>query len=169
MRCRLSPPYAPEQAARIANAAVFDTLRAVEATRVGAASSAWATVAADLDQAFSWHGPSLLVGVETPQLDPGLLADSAALLSRFDAVVGPTTGEGWWAFGLREPWQVMPLSLSGTGSLTLAALRLGLRVAMLPVLQDINSAGDVQAVAERCASGSRFAATAAALNGNRAR
>jgi glycosyltransferase A (GT-A) superfamily protein (DUF2064 family) len=169
MRARLSPPYAPEQAARIANAAVVDTLRAVEDIRVGDASPGWAAVAGDLDQAFSWPGPSLLVGVETPQLDPRLLVDSAALLSRFDAVVGPTTGDGWWAFGLRDPWPVMPVSLADTGSLTLAALRLGLRVAMLPALREINSAGDVLAVAELCPAGSRFAATAAALDADRTR
>jgi uncharacterized protein len=154
LRTRLSPPYSRQQAGLLADAAIADTLRAVDA--MPAAHRAAGT------------GPSLFIRTETPQVSTDLLADSAALLRRFDAVLGPTTGDGWWAFGFREPdlavgLGVAPWSMADLGSLTLMALRLGLRVAMLPVLQEVNSAADAHAVAERCAPASRFAAALASL------
>jgi hypothetical protein len=50
-----------------------------------------------------------------------------------------------------------------TGSLVLAMLRLGMRVAMLPTLQQTNTVADAHAVAAGCQPGSRFAATVARL------
>jgi glycosyltransferase A (GT-A) superfamily protein (DUF2064 family) len=101
-------------------------------------------------------GPALLVGAGTPPLSPALLDQAGALLERFDAVVGPTSGTGWWAFGLREPRHAIALSQSsalgqpGAGSvpdtlagLALAMLRLGLHVAMLPPLTAVEAAQDV--------------------------
>jgi len=158
---RLSPPYSPGQAAVLADAALSDTCRAV----AGVPGAHRSLLTGRLEQACAetrrFDGPSLLVGTETPQVSPGLLAESAALLGEFDAVLGPTTGDGWWAFGLREPAQLaIPET---TGSLVLAMLRLGLRVAMLPTLQETNTVADVHAVAAECQPGSRFAATVASL------
>ena len=139
LRARLSPPYPPGQAARIADAAVSDTMLAVSAMPVG-------------------DGPTLFVRAGTPQVSPLLLADAAALLGRFDAVIGPTTGGGWWAFGLRESMRsFVPDAAMSTGALTLAMLRLGLLVAMLPMLKDVSTAADVPAVAGDCLPTSRFA------------
>jgi uncharacterized protein len=154
LRSRLSPPYSIEQAGLLADAAVADTLRAVDATPAARRPSA--------------DGPSLFVRTETPQVSASLLDDSAARLRQFDAVVGPTTGDAWWAFGLRVPDMSTDLgvalwSMTDVASLTLMALRLGLRVAMLPVLQTVHSAADARAVAGRCAPGSRFAAAMAGL------
>jgi glycosyltransferase A (GT-A) superfamily protein (DUF2064 family) len=154
LQARLSPPYSPEQAGLLAKAAVADTLRAVDATpRARRAAS---------------DGPSLYLRTETPQISAALLGESAAMLRRFDAVLGPTTGDGWWAFGFREPDRaislgVAPWSVTDLGALTLLALRLGLRVAMLPVLQEVSTPADAYAVAERCGPGSRFAAALSAL------
>ena len=107
--------------------------------------------------------PSLLVGMDTPQLTPGLLADAADALRRSDAVLGPAADGGWWALGLREPahavalWTV-PMSMPDTGERTLAALRArGLGVALLPTLRDVDTAADAHAVAALCPGG-RFAA-----------
>jgi glycosyltransferase A (GT-A) superfamily protein (DUF2064 family) len=95
----------------------------------------------EVDQAFAdarrQTGPYLLVDPEAPA---DLLTRAGSLLSRFDAVLGPTTGNGWWAFGLREPAYAALVdpattALADAGALALAALRLGLRVAMLPVLE----------------------------------
>lgn len=78
-------------------------------------------------------GPVLFVAPEVA-LGPGLLAESAGLLRTFDAVLGPGPGDGWWAFGLRDPRLLggLPEAPGDLASLALASLRLGLRVAMLP-------------------------------------
>jgi hypothetical protein len=163
---RLDRPWTGMQAAVIAAAATADTLRAVRAM------PGWSIGVGPLAGAFADHGTgrggTLLVAAQVPQLSPGLLADAAALLREFDAVLGPTTGDSWWAFGLRDPahgaaLRAMPGALLSAGSLTVAALRLGLRVAMLPTLRELGSGADVPAVAGHCPAGSEFAATVAHL------
>ena len=49
--------------------------------------------------------PSLLVGMDTPQIGPDLLDEAGALLHHraADAVLGPAVDGGWWALGLRDP------------------------------------------------------------------
>ena len=49
--------------------------------------------------------PVLQLGMDTPQVDPDLLAEAAAPLRHgaVDAVVGPAADGGWWALGLRDP------------------------------------------------------------------
>lgn len=114
--------------------------------------------------------PTLQIGMDTPQVHADLLADAGAPLRRglVDAVLGPATDGGWWALGLREPQVAavladVPTSRADTGERTLHALRAaGLRVALLPELTDVDTAGDV-AVVRRAAPGSRFAAAVAAL------
>ena len=171
---RLTPPWSPGEAARLADAALSDTLRAVAAmTGPGPAGAGRATVAASPQDALVGsrlrRAPSLLVGTATPQVGAALLDRSAALLSDFDAVLGPTTSGGWWAFGLRQPAYAVALSsvpetLADTGSLALAVLRLGVRVAMLPTLTDVTGAGDAREVAALCPAGSEFAAAVARLS-----
>ncbi|BCJ48867.1 hypothetical protein Asp14428_03420 [Actinoplanes sp. NBRC 14428] len=79
--------------------------------------------------------PFLMIAMDTPQVTPELLGDAYDLLRSFDAVIGPTTDGGWYAFGLREPSRGADLeTLTDSNALTLAALRLGLRVALLPTL-----------------------------------
>jgi uncharacterized protein len=170
---RLSPLYSADQAAALANAALADTLQAVQTMPSGLGRPGWATVFRGLEQALAdtsrRFGPSLLIAMETPQLSPELLAESTGALRDYDAVLGPTTGDGWWALGLRHPAHsallgvMSPAALADTGSLTLATLRLGLRVAMLPTLQEVRTGADARAVARQCPPGSRFAATVARL------
>jgi glycosyltransferase A (GT-A) superfamily protein (DUF2064 family) len=88
-------------------------------------------------KAWAYDAPVLFVG--SSEIDPDLLDRSAALLERFDAVIGPAGDDGWWIFGVRDPGRAAALaemgeSLAGTGSLTLAALRLGMHVAMAPAM-----------------------------------
>jgi glycosyltransferase A (GT-A) superfamily protein (DUF2064 family) len=79
------------------------------------------------------RGPALLIGMDTPQVTPGLLAvDWRAA----DAVFGPAADGGFWA--------------------------LGLRVTELPQLRDVDTAADAVAVA-RQAPQSQFAARAREL------
>ena len=107
------------------------------------------------------RGPALLIGMDTPQVTPGLLAvDWGAA----DAVFGPAADGGFWALGLREPDPALlrgvPMSTSATGAIQRARLvAAGLRVAELPQLRDVDTAADALAVA-REAPQSRFAARA---------
>jgi rSAM/selenodomain-associated transferase 1 len=186
VKTRLCPPYTPQQAARIAAAALADTLATVAATPAAGralvvdgdlpAPAGWVRVAQRegtlgerLAQAFTDTAvpglASLLVGMDTPQLTVDLLADATDRLAGHgtDAVLGPAEDGGWWALGLRDPAHAavlrdVPTSTSGTGALTLAALRnRGLRVAALPSLSDVDTAADACAVAALCPADSRFA------------
>jgi uncharacterized protein len=191
VKTRLCPPCTPDQAARIAAAALADTLATVTATPAAArilavegdlaAPAGWSRVAqrggllgerlahAYADTALLGQA-TLLIGMDTPQAGPGLLADASARLTAgdADAVLGPATDGGWWALGLRDPAHAsvlrdIPTSTGETGALTRAALEaLGLRVATLPQLTDVDIALDALAVAALCPPGSRFAAAVAA-------
>ena len=114
--------------------------------------------------------PVLQLGMDTPQVEPGLLTEAAGPLRRgiADAVLGPAADGGWWALGLRDPRAAsavadVPTSRDDTGERTLRALRAaGLRVGLLPELTDVDTASDATAVA-RIAPWTRFAAAVAGL------
>lgn len=120
----------------------------------------------------AWEGcrlPLLLIGMDTPHVTSGLLGDAVGLLLKegTDAVLGPAADGGWWAMGLRRPNPALlrgvPMSTPGTGAHQADRLRLaGLRVGLLPVLTDVDTAADVAEVAA-AAPASRFAATVARL------
>jgi uncharacterized protein len=190
-KTRLCPPCTPVQAAALARAALGDTLDAVLATPAArrvlvleGPADDWipsgveiiAQRGGSLDErlahAFADVGdPALLVGMDTPQATPADLADGLARLmaADADAVLGPAHDGGYWAIGLREPdlsaFVGVPMSTAHTGRSQLERLRsLGLRVALLPVLRDVDRIADAHAVAA-LAPGGRFAralATAAA-------
>jgi glycosyltransferase A (GT-A) superfamily protein (DUF2064 family) len=194
VKTRLCPPYTPDQAARVAAAALADTIDAVDATPAESRTlvldgaypvpPGWTTVpqrgyglANRLVHAFVDTGirglPSFLIGMDTPQIGPGQLGSAAALLDArngYDAVLGLAPDGGWWGLGLRSPVHAealrpVPMSTAETGARTLAALRhAGLRVALLPELRDVDTAADVVAVAALCPPGSRFAATVSGLS-----
>jgi uncharacterized protein len=188
-KTRLCPPFTPEQAAALAEAALRDTLAAVAAAparrrllaldgepgewlppcldvveqRGGGLGERLATALLDAG------GPALVVGMDTPQLTAGLLRPSAARLVQpgVDAVLGPALDGGYWAIGVREPhpavFEGVPMSSPITGVAQLRRLaELGLRTAILPPLRDVDTAADARTVA-RDSPGTRFAATLAAL------
>jgi rSAM/selenodomain-associated transferase 1 len=119
--------------------------------------------------------PVLQLGMDTPQVDPALLAEAAAPLrsERVDAVVGPAADGGWWVLGLRDPRMAaviadVPTSRSDTGERTVAALRAaGLRVGLSSQLSDVDTIADAVAVSA-VAPRTRFAAAVAALSACRA-
>ena len=115
--------------------------------------------------------PTLLIGMDTPQVDAhrlGRCIDALLGAAAPDAVLGPAADGGWWVLGLRDPRyaQVLvdiPTSRPDTGRRTLHALRAaGLRVVPAPTLRDVDTAADAVAVS-RAAAGSRFAAAVRAV------
>ncbi|GAA1897785.1 TIGR04282 family arsenosugar biosynthesis glycosyltransferase [Asanoa iriomotensis] len=189
VKTRLCPPCSPDQAALVAAAALADTLAAADAAPVAVrtlvldgahcAPPAWRTVRQRgnglaerlangyLDSAMPGHH-ALLIGMDTPQVTPGLLGTAVRALATADAVLGLAEDGGWWALGLRDPADAaalrrVPMSTPDTGRSTLAALRRrGLRVAALPVLSDVDTVADAHRVVAACAPGSAFAAAVAA-------
>jgi glycosyltransferase A (GT-A) superfamily protein (DUF2064 family) len=105
---------------------------------------------------------SLLVGMDTPQIDSPLLERSIRELSTADAVLGPAADGGWWLLGLREPRHAsfirdVPTSRSDTGERTRAALsQAGLAIADAPLLSDVDTADDARRVAALCRPGAHF-------------
>jgi len=185
-KTRLCPPCTPDQAAALAEAALADTLETV--VRCGAdrrvlaldgAPGAWLCggfeVVAQRGETFGDRlagaftdaqdgtpGPTVLVGMDTPQMAPSHL-DRA--FERLDgrlatAVLGPALDGGWWLLGLPEPdervFRGVPMSTSRTferqhGRLT----ALGYDVDLLPALRDVDRWTDARAVA-RLAPRTRF-------------
>lgn len=175
VKTRLCPPCTAEEAASIASAALHDTLAAVAACGVQRRILAldgepgpWIPdgfeVVAQVDGSFdvrltaAWEaagGPGLQIGMDTPQVTASLLDQClAALLEGSDppgAVLGAADDGGWWAIGLHRPhpqvFMGVPMSLTDTGAAQAHRLRsLGLRVADLPALRDLDTWDDALAI-----------------------
>ncbi|WP_369234496.1 DUF2064 domain-containing protein [Streptomyces sp. R21] len=184
VKTRLTPPFTPEEAASLAEAALRDTLDAVLATParrrvlvLDGAPGPWLPPGFDvvaqceggLDErlaaAFAGcAGPALLVGMDTPQVKPGLLATDWA---ECDAYFGPAEDGGFWALGLAAPdpdlLRGVPMSTDTTGAVQRQRLvAAGLRVRELPRLRDVDTAYDAEVVAADAPHG-RFAAELARL------
>ncbi len=185
VKTRLSPALDPDEAARVAEAALADTLHVVAASparrrvlvldgRPGSWLPAGIEVrpqapgglADRLEAAFALvDGPAFLVGMDTPQLracdlDPGL--DAAG---PYDAALGLSPDGGFWGVGLRSPtsgaFRGVPMSTPSTGALQRARLEAaGLVVRDLAVRQDVDTVADARQVAA-LAPGTRFAAALA--------
>ncbi len=184
VKTRLCPPCTPAQAARLAEAALADTLAAcagADARRVLVLDGApgdwlpegWDVIAQRgnglaerLAAAFAdAGGAALLVGMDTPQVTAPQLRDGLAALEDADAVFGPAEDGGYWAIGLREPdpavFAGVPMSRVDTGAIQRARLAaLGLRTTDLPMLRDVDDIAAARAVAA-AAPRSRFAAALA--------
>jgi uncharacterized protein len=108
--------------------------------------------------------PIVQIGMDTPQVTPGLLAEACAVLGTADAALGMTEDGGWWVAGFRSAvsarlLRAIPTSRADTGVRTLAALRAaGLHVASLPRLTDVDTVADALRVAD-LAPRTRFVAS----------
>lgn len=97
--------------------------------------------------------PVIQVGMDTPQVDAGLLLEVADLLAEHDAVLGPAPDGGWWVLGLRDPGRAaclrgVPMSTPTTGADTRQALvDDGLDVATATELTDVDTLEDAESVA----------------------
>jgi len=171
VKTRLCPPCTLAEAAELAAAALADTLDAVAACgatrRIVALAGdpgPWlpsgfevlAQCEGGLDRrlAHAWAraaGPGVQIGMDTPQVTPGLLDSALATLETSPAALGRATDGGWWAIGLRRAdervFMGIPMSAADTGRRQLERLlALGLRVASLPELADLDTAEDLSAV-----------------------
>ena len=187
VKTRLCPPLDPARAAELAAAALADTMTA------GLASSAGRRLLVLDGDPAPWRGrgfvvvaqrggglgerlahafedaaagselPTLLVGMDTPQLEPEDL-DAVAqplLVGKSDVVLGPALDGGFWTIGVRHPvpglFDGVPMSTPGTGAAQLRrAAELGLTVALGPARRDVDEWADAVAVAEE-APATRFA------------
>jgi len=156
VKTRLHPPLSLEQAASLASASLADTFRAVstlDASRrillfdgnlfpLGSEPyDVIHQVSGDLDMRLGaifdeCDGPTVLVGMDTPQLEAAMLADDG----------------GYWTIAMAEPdgslIRGVPMSRDDTGALQLERLTgAGLRVRMLPELVDVDTIDDARLVA----------------------
>ncbi|WP_405997497.1 DUF2064 domain-containing protein [Streptomyces sp. NBC_00829] len=192
VKTRLCPAYTPSDAARLAEAALADTLDVVLAAPVGrrvlvleGRPGDWLPegfevvpqCAGGLDDRLAHafglcEGPALLLGMDTPQVTVGLLLSGLELSGR-QASFGPADDGGFWALGMAEPDPALlkgvPMSVPETGAVQRRRLlRAGLAVRQLPVLRDVDTAEDARFVAAQ-APHSRFAGEFRALTGTGAR
>ena len=178
VKTRLVPPLTYREAAELAEAALGDTLRvaAPVATRrvvvLDGAPGPWLVPGwqvapqsgGGLDDrlaaafADAGRGPTVLVGMDTPQLRARQLA--AFDPARYDACLGPAVDGGYWAIGFAEPAVAaaairgIPMSTVNTGAQQLRRMRaLGLRVQLLDTLEDIDTFDAALRVAEHVSSG----------------
>ena len=108
--------------------------------------------------------PVLQIGMDTPQVSPGVLSGAASSLTDdgIDAVFGPAVDGGWWALGLRDTRTAsalagVPMSRPDTGSRTLSALAdRGVVAVHLPELVDVDTPEDVWSVADQVGERSHF-------------
>jgi glycosyltransferase A (GT-A) superfamily protein (DUF2064 family) len=173
VKTRLCPPCTFEEAAALAEAALADTLEAVAAcgasrriVALDGAPGPWLPpgftvipqVTGGLDRrlAAAWSaagGPGVQIGMDTPQVTRDLLDEALAALDSTAAALGLAVDGGWWAIGLRRAdpraFLGVPMSSSGTGAAQHARLRsLGLDVAPLPPLVDLDTVADLPAVTD---------------------
>ena len=188
VKTRLTPPCTAEQAAAVARAAIEDTLAAAEAVErtvrrvlvLDGEPGDWVPegfeivsqrgdgLAERLAAAFEdVGGPAFLVGMDTPQVTPGLLEAGLDAVLAGDAAFGAALDGGYWGIGLPEPdarvFEQVPMSADNTGAVQRARLEiLGLSTRALPPLRDIDTIEDARAVALE-APGGRFAAALAEI------
>ncbi|MFF5566176.1 DUF2064 domain-containing protein [Streptomyces sp. NPDC012623] len=189
VKTRLTPPFSPREAAELAEAALTDTLhtvRALPARRrvlvLDGSPGPWLPSgfevmpqsAGRLDERLAaafgaCEGPTVLLGMDTPQVGAAQLAPvlEPFAWSSADAWFGPAVDGGFWALGLAAPDPALllgvPMSLPETGAVQRARLTdAGLTVRNLPVLRDVDTADDALVVAAE-APHSRFAAALARL------
>lgn len=189
VKTRLCPPCTPAEAARLAEAALVDTLDAVGGTPsvapllvLDGPPGSWIPdgfpnvpqrgdglderITAAFDAA---GGPALLIGMDTPQVTPAILGSAVSRLvgGNADAVLGPSDDGGFWALGLRAPAPRLtlgvPMSTAHTGAAQRRALVAGgCRVDTLARLRDVDTIRDAIHVADLAPS-TRFAAALADL------
>jgi hypothetical protein len=175
VKTRLCPPLTPQLAAKVAEAALRDTLESVSQARpqrrvlaLDGQPDSWlpagfrvipqigGDLSDRLEAAWACAGaPGLQIGMDTPQVTAELLNESLSSLvdAQVDAVLGPAEDGGWWAVGFNQPqlgaFRGVPMGIDSTYERQLSRLRaMGLRVHILPTLRDLDTASDAVAIAQ---------------------
>jgi glycosyltransferase A (GT-A) superfamily protein (DUF2064 family) len=176
VKTRLCPPCTLDEAAALAAAAITDTFAAVAASgaarRIVALDGAvgdfipsgfeviaqrGASFNERLERAWSTtRGPTLQIGMDTPQITAELIDTSLATLTAggvHRAVLGDAEDGGWWALGLHAArpgcFEGVAMSAATTGAEQRSRLEgFGLEVVGLPMLRDVDLIGDAGVVAE---------------------
>lgn len=191
VKTRLSPPFSPAEACRIAECALAETLEAVAACGadrrvvvLDGPPGPWLPPGFEivpqgrgsLDKrlAAAWDhvgGRGVQIGMDTPQVTAAVLDDALDRLDQpgADAVLGPAADGGWWAIGLRRPdpavFLGVPMSTPCTGAAQLERMQaLGLTVDVLATEFDLDTVADAVHLA-RSAPWSRTGALVAELLG----
>ncbi len=151
----------PEAAAEVAALAPGATL----APQVDGDLGARIRGALDAALRAAHDGPAVLIGSDTPDLDPALVARAfTALRGGADIVLGPADDGGFYLAGVRR---THPRMFDGVEWSTrrvfdqalAAAARLGWSLAVLPPWGDVDDATSLAALAARLAASSRAPAT----------
>ena len=174
-KTRLSPALPSALAAAVSAALVEDSASAVAAARAHERSVWWAEppgevsvaglhahlqVGHDLGERLvhtfgvllrSSADRALVVGSDTPGLEPAHLDHAFSLLDAHDVVLGPARDGGYWCIGLRKLsaalFRDIPWSTSGVLEATLARAReAGLAVAPADTLDDLDTPADLARV-----------------------
>jgi len=97
------------------------------------------------------HGFALLLGADTPQIDPARVGQAADWLSSDEPrlVMGPAHDGGFWLLGANRPpapgdWLRSPCGRPDTARGFLAAMERHGTWRLLPELTDVDQAGDLQ-------------------------
>lgn len=152
VKTRLTPPFSPQQAARLAAAALADSLAAAAAVpgvrpvlALEGSAGDWLPpgfdviaqrggglderLAAAFEDAYAGlRAPAILIGMDTPQVT-GMMLEAAIrplTTGAAEAVFGPADDGGFWLLGLRRPDPALligvPMSMATTGQAQLARL-----------------------------------------------
>jgi hypothetical protein len=93
---------------------------------------------------------ALIIGTDCPGLTAELLEQAYTALTTHEVVIGPAEDGGYYMLGMKELYEDLFVNKSWSTDSVLAhtladADRLGLRVAQLPTLRDIDDADDLKA------------------------
>ncbi|WP_328584080.1 TIGR04282 family arsenosugar biosynthesis glycosyltransferase [Streptomyces sp. NBC_00370] len=193
VKTRLTPHFTHTEAAELAEAALGDTLRTVlqlparrRVVVLEGRPGRWLPPGFEvvpqgtggLDERLAaafggCQGPTVLIGMDTPQITPDLLAPALTAAGRqgAEAWFGPADDGGFWALGLAVPDPALlrgvPMSVPHTGAVQRGRLvAAGLTVQDLPRLRDVDTPDDA-AYVSALAPHTAFAATYARLTAGR--
>jgi uncharacterized protein len=183
VKSRLSPALPAALAARLYAAMLADAQAAARACGADARAIAWSEtdgapepppgftaytqvsgdLGARLADAFARAlgapgARAVIVGSDCPAQQASSLDAAFAALATHDAVVGPARDGGYWLLGLARPapelLRDVPWSTDAVCATTLErAAALGLRVARLETLADLDTPADLAALVGECARG----------------
>ncbi|PAY16934.1 hypothetical protein CKO51_23900 [Rhodopirellula sp. SM50] len=129
---------------------------------LGARMKAWFMQATESDV------DRVLVGADCPLLDAAVVHRAGELLGEHDVVLGPAIDGGYYLIGLKGPWRdvyqglmdEMPWSSDSVFDLTChRAQQVGLRVATLPPMEDVDTIKELQHLVnqlKQCAGETRY-------------